>query len=454
MREQALKLVKTLREHGFQAYWAGGCVRDLVMQVEPQDYDVATSASPEQVKALFPRTVPIGAQFGVVLVLLDDKPIQVATFRGKPERTNCPLKLDASLRDFTINGLFYDPLEERILDFVGGKQDIRRKVIRAIGDPYARFREDKLRPMRGVRLAARIRFTIEDKTYRAMQEVASGILQVSSERIRDELVRILTEGQASRGIQLLLEVGILHQVLPEAAAMVGVQQPPQFHPEGDVFTHTLLALQEMRSPSVELAMGTLLHDVGKPLTYAVGERITFNTHDKVGAEIALQVCQRLRFSRKETERIVSLVKDHLKFIQIQQMRPNKLKRFLRQDGFEEHLELHRLDCMASHGNLENLEFCRHMLEELGEEEIHPPRLMNGDDLIQLGYSPGPIFGEILSLVEDAHLDEKISTREEALRLATEVLSSRSILTRLPLESLQRGDSTSLPARERGLKQTT
>ncbi len=433
MKEKALDLLRTLRKHGFQAYWAGGCVRDLVMEVEPQDYDIATDASPDQVKAIFPRTIPVGAQFGVVLVLLNDSQFQVATFRGKQSPRDCQLVVDASLRDFTINGLFYDPLEGRVLDFVGGERDIHRKIIRAVGDPYARFREDKLRPIRGVRLAIRYDFTIEEKTYQAIQEGAPDILHVSSERVREELVRILTEGKAARGVQLLLKVGILQYILPEVAAMVGVQQPPQYHPEGDVFVHTVLALEEMRSPSLELAMGTLLHDVGKPSTYAESDRITFNSHDKVGTEMAFQVCQKLRFSHKETERIVSLVKDHLKFIHIQQVRPNKLKRFLRQEGFEEHLELHRLDCMASHGNLENWEFCRRKLEELSTEEVHPPRLIDGYDLIRLGYTPGPIFREVLSLVEDAQLDEKISTPQEAVRLATEFLSEKEVFPQARLQ---------------------
>ena len=432
IKEKAQEIVNTLQKHGFQAYWAGGCVRDLVMETEPQDYDIATAASPDQVQSIFPRTIPVGAQFGVVLVLLDDIQFQVATFRGEQQSSDDPLTSDASLRDFTINGLFYDPLRERILDFVGGKQDIHRKIIRAIGNPYFRFKEDKLRPMRGVRLAVRYNFTIEENTYRAMQEVSSDILQVSTERVRDELVRILTEGQPALGMRLLLETGILHHILPEIVAMKGVEQPPQYHPEGDVFTHTLLALQKMRSPSVELAMGTLLHDVGKPRVYAENNRITFNSHDKVGAEIAFQVCQRLRFSRKETERIISLVKDHLKFIQVQRMRPNKLKRFLGQVGFEEHLELHRLDCIASHDNLENWDFCCHKLEELSAGEVRPPRLINGHDLIGRGYTPGPIFGKILSLVEDAQFDEKIFTQKGALQLAEELLSSEGIFPNTPL----------------------
>lgn len=469
MREKALTIVETLREQGFKAYWAGGCVRDLVMGLEPQDYDIATDASTEQIRQIFPKTVPVGAQFGVVIVLMEGDEFQVATFRGKdpdkaqpggslfaihsvsPER---PWKseeaLDVSLRDFTINGLLYDPLREKISDFVRGQEDIRKGLVRAIGDPYARFEEDKLRPMRGVRLAARYRFRIEEKTYEAMRGYAPKILQVSSERVRDELVRILTEGHAARGIELLQKVGLLRHILPEVEAMVGVQQPPEHHPEGDVFAHTLLALQELSRgaegprgkgargssapllpsssappPRVELAMAVLLHDVGKPLTYQENDRITFKGHDKIGAEVALQVCQRLRFSRREAERIEALVRDHLKFIQIQQMRPNKLKRFLRQEGFEEHLELHRLDCLASHRNLENWEFCVGKLQELSAEQIHPPKLITGDDLIRLGYVPGPIFAEVLDYIEDAQLEERISTREEALRMATEYLAQNS-----------------------------
>jgi poly(A) polymerase len=400
----------------------------MVMGNPPHDIDIATSAHPDQVMALFDKVIPVGIKYGVVLVLLDGKSYEVTTFRtderyvdGRhPESVRfATAEEDARRRDFTINGLFYDPIGDQVVDYVGGLEDIKNKIVRTIGDPYERFAEDKLRLMRAIRFACRLEFSIEAATFSAIKELAPQISQVSQERIRDELVKIITGPHPGRGLRLLQESGLMRHILPEVHAMAGVAQPPEFHPEGDVFVHTCLALDLLESPSPVLAMGTLLHDVGKPPTFTVKERIRFDNHVEVGARIAEDICRRLRFSNDETEQIVDLVRDHLRFMHVRQMRQSTLKRFLRKPNFLDHLELHRADCLACHGNLENWRFCRQKLEELKDEEIAPPRVLTGDDLIALGYKPGPLFKEILSAVEDAQLEGKVKTREEAIQLVTQ-----------------------------------
>jgi poly(A) polymerase len=417
MGEKAVEIVKVLREAGFRAYWAGGSVRDLVMGHEPQDYDVATDARPEQVMELFPRTVPVGVSFGVVKVIENGFEFEVTTFRsdGRYIDGRHPAEVhysddreDAARRDFTINGMFYDPLKKEIIDYVEGRRDIAGGVIRAIGDPHERFEEDKLRLMRAVRFAARFGYVIEPKTEAALRDLAGQIQQISAERIRDELKKILTGPSPSDGISLLIETGLLKKILPEVLAMAGVEQPKEFHPEGDVLTHTLLLLKNLDHPSFELALAALLHDVGKPATFSIRDRIRFDNHCEVG------VCGRLRLSNEQTERVTDLVRDHLRFKDVRQMRESTLKRFLRQPYFSDHLELHRLDCLASHGDLTNWEFCKKKLAELGPEEIRPKRLLTGDDLIAKGYRPGPLFSKILTQLEDAQLEGTIKTRDEAL----------------------------------------
>ncbi|MBI4641411.1 MAG: CCA tRNA nucleotidyltransferase [Candidatus Tectomicrobia bacterium] len=426
-RKKALQIVQRLRESGFKALLVGGCVRDMVMGEEPKDYDIATDATPQEVMKLFRHAIDVGAQFGVVRILDGDDQFEVATFRtdglyrdGRhPEHVTFSSEWDDVMRrDFTINGLLYDPIADGLIDYVGGQDDIRRRIIRTIGNPYRRFEEDKLRLMRGVRFSSRYQYTIEAQTFQAMKALAEKITQVSAERIRDELLIMLTQGRADKSLKLLHEVGLLRQILPEVAAMDGVQQPPEFHPEGDVLTHTIMMAGMMANPSPELAMAVLLHDVGKPATFVVKERIRFDGHDKVGAVMAEQICRRLRFSNKSTEQIVELVEDHLRFMHVQRMRSSRLKRFLRKEGFEEHLELHRLDCLASHGKLDSYLFCVEKLQEL-KEEIKPQKLISGDDLIEMGFIPGPFFKKILTYVEDAQLDGKVSTREEALCLVGE-----------------------------------
>lgn len=421
----AREIAARLRERGCRAYLVGGCVRDLLLGRKPKDFDVATDAPPDQILRLFPDAKPVGAHFGVLLVSRHGAQVEVATFRsedsyadgrrpGRVQFETDPSK-DVLRRDFTINGLLQDPATGEVLDFVGGRQDLQARLIRTIGEPETRFREDHLRLLRAVRFAAVLGFELESETWKAIQRLAPWILRIAPERIREELCRLLTEGEARRGMELMDESGLLVQILPEVAAMKGVPQPPEYHPEGDVWTHTLLMLGLLpEEPSLTLALGVLLHDVGKPPTFRVAERIRFDGHDALGAQMVGQILRRLRFPNEQVERVQSLVADHLRFKDIQQMRDSTLKRFLRQPHFDELLELHRLDCLASHGSLENYEFALRKLHESPPERLRPPRLVTGDDLIGLGYSPGPIFKRILSAVEDAQLEGRLQTREQAL----------------------------------------
>jgi tRNA nucleotidyltransferase/poly(A) polymerase len=427
--EQALDISRTLRAAGYCALFNGGCVRDHLLGKTPHDYDIATDARPEQVTALFPNALQIGAHFGVVFIPEEgEHGVEVATFRAdgdyrdgrRPESVtyaNDPAT-DARRRDFTINGMFLDPETGALHDFVGGQQDLRDGVIRAIGDPERRFAEDKLRLLRAVRFAARLDFRIDETTEQAIRAHHREIKEVSQERVRDELTKMLTEGRARRAFELLESTGLLQETLPEMAETRGVAQPPQFHPEGDVWIHTLLMIEGLPAgASSTLAWGVLLHDVGKPPTFQppqhAGDRIRFNNHAAVGARMSEAICERLRFSRRDTERVVSLVDNHLRFIDVPKMRNSTLKRFLRMDGFEEHLELHRLDCESSHRDLRAYHLVREKLGELTQEQVSPPPLITGDDLIAMGYAPGPSFREILHAVEDAQLEGEVHTTSEA-----------------------------------------
>jgi len=366
----------------------------------------------------------VGAHFGVVLVRAKESQVEVATFRSDRDyadgrrpssvRFETDPREDAIRRDFTINGLMMDPDTGEVLDFVGGRADLASRVIRAIGDPETRFREDHLRLLRGVRFAARLGFEIEAATFEAIRRNHGLIRTVSAERVRDELIRILTEGGARGGFELLDVTGLLPDVLPEVAAMKGVAQPPEFHPEGDVWVHTLMLLEKLHCASPTLAWGALLHDVGKPPTFRIAERIRFDGHVEAGVQLAHRILERLRFSREDAEQVEALVDNHMKFKDVPQMGESTLKRFLRLPKFEEHLELHRLDCLASHGRLDNYEMVQRKRQELSDEQLKPKPLLNGRDLIEAGYTPGPLFSEILSAVEDAQLEGRIGTREEAL----------------------------------------
>lgn len=423
-QQLAGEIIKRLRKEGHEAYLAGGCVRDMLLGRDPRDYDVATGALPEQVLEYFPNSVAVGAKFGVILVLGDEAKVEVATFRcdhdyldgRRPESvsfTRSP-RQDVERRDFTINGMLFDPIEKRYLDYVGGRADLEAGVVRAIGKPQERFAEDRLRMLRAIRFAARLGFTIEEETQRSIEKQAAEIQEISAERIRNELNCILTEGGARRGFELLDETGLLDVVLPEVAAMKGVPQPPRFHPEGDVWLHTLLMLGQMAGPSVPLAWGVLLHDVGKPPTLRFAERIRFDGHVEVGVRIAEQILARLRFSHGDRDQVAALVANHMRFMNVTDMRSSTLKRFMRIEKFQEHLELHRLDCRGSHGSLDNYEFVLRKLNETPAEDLRPARLLTGGDLIAAGYRPGPVFKEILSRVEDAQLEGAFQTKESAL----------------------------------------
>ena len=424
----SLHVLRKLRQHGHRAYWVGGCVRDALLGRPIRETDVATSARPDEVLALFPGARRLGERFGVVAVRDAEGLTEIATFRRdvgysdgrRPDSvtyTDDP-EIDVRRRDFTINGILHDPLDDVRLDFVGGAEDIRRRLVRAVGDPLERFREDRLRMLRAVRFAAGLGFEIEPCTLEAIKQAAPGVAAVAPERVRDELGRILTEGGPRRGFELLRETGLLRLLLPEIEALRGVEQPPQFHPEGDVWTHTMLMLDEMRDPSPQLAWGVLLHDVGKPDTYSVTDRIRFHGHVERGVEIAADICSRLRFSNADTDRVVALVRNHMKFMALRQMRPGKLRRFLEQPHIEEHLELHRADCLGSHARLDNYEFAVAALERIAEQGP-VQRLLTGDDLKSAGYEPGPLFGKILALVEERRLEGEVSSRDEALALVRE-----------------------------------
>ena len=423
MKELATDIVKTLKKEGFEAYFVGGCVRDLIMGFTPKDYDVATSATPDQIIKLFPKTIAIGKAFGVITVITNKHNIEVATFRTegpysdgrRPDKIEfTTAKEDVLRRDFTINGLLFDPEKEKAIDYVDGQKDIKQKIIRTIGDPDRRFDEDKLRMLRAIKFASRFKFKIEQETWNAIQEHSKEINKISAERIRQELIGILTEGNARTGFELLDKSGLLTEILPEISALKGVEQPPEFHPEGDVWIHTLMMLEMLQNPSQELAWAVLLHDVGKPGTFTVKERIRFDGHDKLGAEMAEEILKRLKCSNDTIERVKDLIAQHLKFKDAPKMRTSRLKRFLRQDHFDEHLELHRLDCASSHRNLELYEFCKNKLRELPPEVIKPPRLITGKDLIELGFKPGPEFSKILNEVETEQLEGSLQTKEEAL----------------------------------------
>ena len=451
LKDFASSMVRTLREHDHKAYLAGGCVRDLLLGREPADYDVATSATPLQVMEIFPDTLAVGAQFGVVLVPLSAKDVarnvstknsdrgdvaacasseasvvEVATFRSDigysdgrhPDevRFSEDPRKDVARRDFTINGMLLDPLTDEVLDFVGGRRDLESKIIRAIGDPERRFAEDKLRMLRALRFAARFGYSIEPSTWAAIQKLAPEIHIVSRERVRDELTKMLTEGHARDAFLLLDASGLLREILPEISAMKGVAQPPQFHPEGDVFVHTLLLLENLPHPCPPtLAWGGLLHDVGKPATFRVApDRIRFDGHVDVGVKMAEEICRRLRLSGDDIQQVSALVDHHMRFGQATHMSESTLKKFLRLPHFDEHLALHRADCLASHGGLDSYEFVQKKLSEIPPEKMRPPRLVSGEDLISAGYSPGPEFRKILDAVENAQLEGDLSSRQAAM----------------------------------------
>jgi poly(A) polymerase len=437
---EAARIARSLRQHGYSAYLVGGCVRDLLLNREPADYDVATSATPHEVIRIFPQTYAVGAQFGVVLVPVrrdttdgerDNFVIEVATFRSDgaysdgrhPDEVQFSndARMDVQRRDFTINGLLLDPDTREVLDYVGGRDDLQRGIIRTIGEAHQRFGEDKLRMLRAVRFAARFGYSIDEQTFAAIRELAPQIHQVSHERVRDEILKMLTEGHARRAFELLDQTNLLEQVLPEIKKMQGVAQPPQYHPEGDVWVHTLMLLEGLPAGCPKtLALGALLHDVGKPPTFRVApDRIRFDGHAEIGTKMAAEICRRFRLSNDDTGQVLSLVANHMRFADVTRMKDSTLKRFFRLPRFDQHLELHRLDCQSSHRDLSLYDFAREKFHALPAEQIRPQPLITGDDLIAVGYKPSPQFKELLTAVEDAQLEGSITTKEEAMELVRE-----------------------------------
>jgi poly(A) polymerase len=426
MEETAREICARLREHGHVAYFAGGCVRDVLRGFPPKDIDIATDARPEDVQNIFPHTFAVGAQFGVIVVVEEEINFEVATFRSddvyldgrRPAQVHfSSAEEDAKRRDFTINGMFFDPARDDVIDFVGGRADLKARLVRAIGGPAKRFSEDHLRLLRAVRFATVLQFEIEAQTWRALVEKAASINSISAERTRDELVRIFRSPQRSRGWDLLDHSGLLRAVIPEIEAMKGCQQPPEFHPEGDVFQHTRLMLELLpQTVSVPLVFSVILHDIGKPVTATVDEngRIRFNAHDRIGAEMTERIMERLRFSRAEIDDTVEMVRQHMVFKDVPKMRVAKLKRFMARPTFDDEMELHHVDCASSHAMLENYDFLQRKKEEFANEPIIPPPLVTGDDLIAMGMKPGPKFGEILEAVETRQLEGALTTREAAL----------------------------------------
>jgi poly(A) polymerase len=427
MESTARSIAHRLRERGHVAYFAGGCVRDLLRGQVPKDFDIATDARPEVVQKIFPRTYAVGAHFGVIVVLENDFQFEVATFRSdgayldgrRPVEVHfANAEEDAARRDFTINGMFFDPEKDGVIDFVGGKADLGKKLIRAIGDPAKRFAEDRLRMLRAIRFATVLDFEIDAATWDAIRSSASSITEISAERIREELVRIFLSPNRARGWDLLDASGLMRVVLPELDNMKGCEQPPQFHPEGDVFEHTWIMLGMLPAEaSLPLVFSVLFHDIGKPPTAMVDEegRIRFNGHDRIGAEMTEAIMERLRFSRAEIDATVEAVRQHMVFKDVPNMRVAKLKRFMARPTFNDELELHRVDCASSHAMMDNYEFLLRKKEEFANEPIIPPPLVSGDDLIALGLKPGPRFGEILEAVETRQLEGALRDREEALQ---------------------------------------
>jgi poly(A) polymerase len=428
-----LSVLKTLRGSGFEAVFAGGCVRDMLLGRHPKDFDIATNALPDDIRKIFPRTVPVGEAFNVILVLdaaeTNPNKVEVATFRSDigiadgrhPSKVViATAEEDVKRRDFTINGMLYDPIEDKILDWVGGQKDLKDGVVRAIGEPTLRIQEDHLRMLRAFRFAARYSFKLDKELLGAIQKLAPLIQKISAERIFDEITKMITSANADLAMQMMSDSGILQYILPEALAMQGCQQPAEFHPEGDVWIHTLLLLKQCDGASPELAWGCLLHDIGKPPTFShePPDRIRFNNHQNIGAEMAEKILKRLKASTHLTDIVCELTRDHLKFKDAPQMRPATLKRFLRNPHFDLHLKMHFIDCMASHQNMTLYEFCIEELKKLPPEVLRPAALLSGHDLISMGFKPGPQFKMILEALETEQLEGRILDKAGALKFVT------------------------------------
>ena len=427
LQTTAHQIAQRLTDAGHVAYFAGGCVRDSLLGHTPKDYDIATSATPDEVLALFPRSDAVGAHFGVILVRENKHAFEIATFRHdgsyqdgrRPESvTFSTPEEDAQRRDFTVNGLFLKPEDGEIIDFVDGLKDLHNRTLRAIGSPEKRFQEDALRLMRAIRFATCLNFEIEPITWQAICDHADLLKKISMERIRDEFSRILMAPRRAQGLDLLTQSGLMRHIIPEVYDLIGCEQPPQWHPEGDVYTHTHIMLDMLNdNPSLELVLGVLLHDIGKPPTYhydASEDRIRFNGHDRVGAGMAEDILRRLKYSNKTVEASCAMVANHMNFMNVQHMRTAKVKRFMARPTFEDEMELHRVDCASSNGFTDNYEFLRTKQEEFAAEPLIPEPLITGKDLIELGHQPGPAFKEILAAVQTEQLEGKITGREQAI----------------------------------------
>ena len=438
MRDLATSVVRRLQEAGFAAYWVGGCVRDFLLGREPQDYDVATAALPEQIETLFQRAVAVGRKFGVMLVVENGCQFQVATFRAEadyrdgrhPERvTFGDAMADARRRDFTINGLFYDPSAGKLHDWVGGEADLRAKVVRTIGSPEERFAEDHLRLLRAVRFAAQLNFQIESATFDALKSGAVNITTISAERVRDELLKLFRPPHAALGLELLRDSGLLQHILPELTATVTCEQSPDFHPEGTVFNHLRLMLAQMPADAeVSLPWAILLHDIAKPVTASRDARtgnIHFYEHEKVGAEMAGRILDRLRFPRKQVEGIAAAVRHHMQFKDAMQMRKSTLRRLLLRPTFPLELELHRLDCLGSHAQLDVCDFLVKQAAQLAQQPAIRPPLLTGNDLIKLGMQPGPAMGKLLAELREKQLADELKTPGQARAWAKKEIAERT-----------------------------
>ena len=430
----AVRVQQRLKQAGYRALLAGGCVRDLILGVEPNDYDIATSATPGEVAQLFEKVISVGAVYGVQIVVQPEGFYEVTTFRkdgpycdGRhPDTVEFVDEIeDAKRRDFTINAMFFDPESDSIIDYVGGQDDLRNRLLRTVGPPEQRFAEDHLRILRAVRFAARFGYAIEPETLQAVRKMSHLITRTSAERIRDEILKILTEAGARRGFELLDETGLLEQILPEVSAMKGVAQPEEFHPEGDVYVHTMLMLEHIQDASPALALAALLHDAGKPPTQSFEDRIRFNNHDKVGARISEDICRRLRMPHEIMVKVAWMVENHMRLSAIPDMRDSKRKRFIRHPWFPDLLELGRIDCVASHGCLDGIYWIQDYIATLPPDELKPEPLLRGRDLIEMGLEPGPIFSELLTAVEDAQLEGQISDKDQAKEFVRAYLAAKN-----------------------------
>ncbi|MFZ5806911.1 MAG: CCA tRNA nucleotidyltransferase [Verrucomicrobiota bacterium] len=438
MNPRAEKVARKLSDAGFTAYFAGGCVRDFLLGREAKDVDIATNATPEDAQKIFKRVTDLqGKAFGVVRVMEGEETFEVATFRKegpykdgrRPESVVfTTAEEDASRRDFTVNGLFYDPIKKKVIDYVGGEADLKKKILRAIGKAEDRFSEDYLRVLRAVRFAAELEFEIGKKTWDGVCKLAEKTKHLAIERVRDELNKCFTGKNPQRALDLLDASGLLKIWLPEVIEQKSVEQPPEFHPEGDVYTHVHLMMGYLSNAPMELAWSVLLHDIGKPPTFKVDAkgRIRFNGHETAGAHMAKKILQRLRFSNDQIEAVVACVANHMTFKDVLSMRVSTLKRLLARPTIDTELELHKLDCIGSHADLEIYNFLLQKREEFGAEQIKPPPLVKGEDVLALGMQPGPKVGEILAVIEEEQLEGKLTSRGDALKRLEDLVSKTDI----------------------------